>query len=161
MKNNKLLRVLGLLGGGVLLIVGFAMFHAPFVSAGSGNFRIVVSGYELTFGDGASAGITTAWVFALLLLIAGICGIVLFFLEHFDVVHIKFLDDKRVRLGSACCVLLLSLVTGILLFCTLPLVGLGGDSGFGLGAGAILGGIFTLLGGCCLSCGIALPALGR
>ena len=161
MKNNNLLRVIGLLGGGILLIVGFAMFHAPFASAGSGNFRMIVSGYEFTFGDGASAGITTAWVFALLLLIAGVCGIALFFLERFNVVHIKLLDDNRVRLGCACCVLLLGLTTGILLFCTLPLVGVSGNSGIGLGAGAILGGIFTILGGCCLSCGIALPALGR
>ena len=161
MKNNNLLRVLGLLGGGVLLIVGFAMFHVPFVTAGSGNLRIVVSGYEFTFGDGAVAGITTAWVFALLLLIAGVCGIALFFIEKFDIVRIKILDDRRVRLGCACCVLLLSLTAGILLFCTLPLVGLSGTNAFSLGAGAILGGIFTLLGGCCLSCGIALPALRR
>ena len=161
MKNNNLLRVLGLLGGGVLLIVGFAMFHAPFVTAGSGNFRIVVSGYKFTFGDGAVVGITTTWVFSLLLLIVAILAIAAIVLELLKVARVEILKDNRARLGCACCVLLLSLTAGILLFCTLPLVGLNGANAFSLGAGAILGGIFTLLGGCCLSCGIALPALRR
>ncbi len=163
-KNSSLLRMVTVLGGGLLLIAAFAMFHAPFLVLNVSQFGSgTASGYDLTFGDGAVAGITTAWVFSLILLLAAVVSAGLFVLDLGDIFTLKAVDGKVARFGLATCIMCLATVTGVLLFCVIPLVGAksGWGLNFSLGAGSVLGAICTLLGGWMLGIGIALPAMKK
>lgn len=160
MKNTKHLRLVGIIGGGALLIAAFFLFFAPFISASGLGVTLNWTGYTLTFGDGAKAGITTAWVFSLLLFIGALCAIALYVLDLAGIFHLKALDNKNARYCGTACFILLSLVTGVLLFCALPLAGANGGD-IGLGAGAIFGAICTILGGCLLGSAVLLPAISK
>ena len=161
MKNSKLLRLIGILGGSALLVAGFFFYFGTFASADGHN---LISGTQLAFGTNGLfgtkpvPGILTAWIFSLLLLLSAAAAITLYALDLAGIFHLKLLDKQIVRFGLSACVGCLAGVTAILLFCTLPLSEFD-INGVGLGASAVLGGISTLLGGCALSFGIAVPAM--
>ena len=164
MKNIKLLRIIGVLGGGALLIAAFFFYFGTFVSADLGWFGTAKpTGIAFAFGTQYSdpkPGITVAWVFSLLLLIAAMAAIVLLVLDLAGIFRLKLLDNKTVRFGVATCIGVFGCVAGILLFCTRPLVG-AAQEGIGIGASAFLAALFSLLGGCALCCGVALPAMKK
>lgn len=164
MKNTKLLRICGVLGGGALLIAAFFFYFGTFISVQVGQLgTLKINGINFALGlnnTEVMPGITTAWVLSLLLLIAALAAIVFFVLDLAGVFTLKFLEKKNARLGIACCVGVLALVAGILLFCTRPLTDMA-EQGVGIGASAFLAGLFTLLGGCALACAVALPALKK
>ena len=163
MKNNKLLRLIGILGGVALLIAAFFMYAGAFTHMNSGfkDTYIDISGYEYCFpknGDPVS-GILTGWILSLILLIAALAVCVLFVLDLAGIFHLKLADNKFVRYGVGCCALVLGIAIGILNFCTSSLIS--DTFNFTIGAGAIFAGIFHILGGILLACGVVLPALKK
>ena len=123
-----------------LILVGVGAFcsalililmSAPGISASVFGATVTESLYGL-LDDGV--GLIFAMIFVILALVAALCLIAL-----------KLLNKKlgyEALIGL--CAAVLSLVAGILYFCTKPIVGAG--SGINLGVGAIFCGIFGLIG---------------
>lgn len=156
MKNIKLLRLLGICAGGFFLIVAFFFYFAPFIGVGNGGLQVLWSGTTLAFGDGAVAGITTAWVFSLILLLAAVAEIVFLVLGMTGKFKLALLGNKNFRLCSAFCIFALALTVTILVFCVRPLSGATNEA-VSIRHGAVLTALLTLFGGCGLACGAYLP----
>ncbi|MCR5348191.1 MAG: hypothetical protein K6E59_01105 [Bacilli bacterium] len=161
MKNAKLIRLITILAGAGLLLVAFFLFAADFIGEKAEGLGITVNvhytGYQLAFGSDYNdlvGGILVNWIFQLLLLL-GACFIVVF--DLFGALKLKFLDNKIIRFCIAGGVLVLALVCGILSFASLGLA----NSTLLLAPGAVFNGIFAILGGASLACGVVLPALSK
>jgi hypothetical protein len=146
---------------GTALISGFVMVlfaiiaiimpaaHGIVGVGGITGASYTMSGYEMIFGNSndktsACPGLLVAWIFLLIALLAGVCAIVLLALKK----------DKKLASFSAAGLIfafagLLAFVAGILFFCAIPLYGYESSSviSYKLGAGFVIGGIFSLIAG--------------
>ena len=154
--KNKLFPLIAVGCGTILFLVAFILFVAPFLTKTAFGGTATMSGYDLTFGDTAFAGVTTAWVFLLIVMIFALCQTLLSVLG-FVGKPIEVLDKKMIRLCIGGCFVVLGIVVGILLFCTKGFVADTILSGMDLGAGAIVAAILSILGGLVLGCGVILP----
>ena len=162
MKNKNLIRLIGLFGGSLLLILAFILYVAPFtVTKITANITGTLSGYELIFpenGNGNS-GLATAWAFSLILLILSVGTVVMLVLSMLKVWKPKGPAFMDLVCGGV--FFALSLVAGILAFSTKGLLEAQNSvlGNFYLGAGAVCVGLFSILGGILACVGFAVPAI--
>ena len=108
------------------------LMNAPGLTASGFGVTVTASVYDLVGNNGdTTVGLVFAVIFVVLALVAAVCLLVL------KLIKFKFGYAGIVALAVAA----LSLIAGILYFCTKGLVG----SSASLGAGAVLCGIFSLL----------------
>lgn len=124
----------------VFSVLVLLLMLAPGITATVIGTKVTRSVYELlNYGDTFRVGIFFTLLFTILLLIAAIG------LLCIKILRIKFKSGKIVALCGA----LIALATGVLFFCTVPLIGEGGSSIVQLGAGSVFCGIFSIL-----NCGV-------
>ena len=108
------------------------LMNAPGLTASGWGITVTASVYDLVGNNGdTTVGLVFAVIFVVLCLVAAACLLVL------KLIKFKFSLSGIVALAAA----VLSLIAGILYFCTKGLVG----SSASLGAGAVFCGIFSLL----------------
>lgn len=160
LNRKELIKLISLISVFLFTLVAFILFAAPFVSGKVLGTSGTGFDLALNFDSGRNAGLFIAWLIALLLMVGMFVGSGFFFLTKAKVFkNNPFGFGGRIALGFAAFVFALYVTSAILIFCTIPMFGIGNL--YGLGGGAIASGILLILAGCTYCCGTAYYLLGK